>query len=147
MYSKIVLIVFLSAASVGCKSATLNLTEITPIASGKSTGTRTNSETPKEKRTRLIRLKDQLTDKYKNRIKKTVERKFKPPSGVSGTCEVLVSVEWPAKVTGVEITTCDNESSGLKDAIRKALRAAQPLPEPPHKAIFTRNIKFLFTAP
>lgn len=147
MYSKFVLIVFLGIVSVGCKTAPLNSAEITPIASGKSTGTRTDSETPIEKRTRLIRLKNQLVDQYRNRIKKTVGRQFRPPSGVWGSCEVLVSVEWPGKVTGVEITTCKNESSRLKNAIRKAIRAAQPLPEPPHRAVFNSEIMLIFTAP
>ena len=83
---------------------------------------------------------------YIGAIRSSVARSWRRPTGVPPGLECTVNVvQAPnGKVLRVEIT----QSSGnvaFDRSVEQAVLAASPLPRPKHKAVFDREIVFLFS--
>ena len=99
------------------------------------------------RRARLLRVKAQLSENYKQSIASAVKRKFIPPEDSEGMqCTVLAELIYPNEIADVSIVDCSEGSTvEFEHAIEKAVWSAVPFPLPPHKSVFERQIRFDFT--
>ena len=97
------------------------------------------------RRARLLRRKAQLTQEYKQSIRKAVTRKFRPPSGLrpGATCTVRARLVFPNEIVDVQVEECTGGRE-MARAVEKAVLATNPFPMPPHKAVFERVLVFDF---
>ena len=99
----------------------------------------------KARRARLLRKKAQLTQQYKQSIRKAVTKKFRPPSGLrpGSTCTVRARLVFPNEIVDVQVEECTGGRE-MARAVEKAVLATRPFPMPPHKAVFERVLVFDF---
>ena len=94
----------------------------------------------KAKRARLLR---QLSQGYKNAIRRAVAKQFSQPANSEGaSCTVRVRLIYPNEIVDVQVEQCTGGGSDMSRAVEKAIWAAGPFPLPPHKAVFKRVLIF-----
>ena len=100
----------------------------------------------KARRDRLLRIKGQIEQQYKQAIRKAVSGKFRPPSGIrpGATCTVLVRLVPPNQIVDVRVQQCSGGGEVMSRAVEKAVLASQPFPIPRHMSVFQRELIFEF---
>lgn len=86
-----------------------------------------------------------LLDKYKAAIRAKVQRNWRRPAGVKkgDFCEVLVTQAPGGFVLSAVASQC-TASGQFRRSVETAVLKADPLPKPPDKALFDRQIRFRF---
>lgn len=86
-----------------------------------------------------------LEEKYKAAIRGKVQRNWLRPAGVKkgDSCIVLVTQTPGGFVVSVKVTQC-TASGPFQRSVETAVLKAEPLPPPPDKSVFDREIRFTF---
>lgn len=89
---------------------------------------------------RLSRLQDQYVADITNKVQRNWLR---PPDSHGTLCSVLIHQIPGGEIVGVQVTDCDGDVA-FKRSVEAAVRKASPLPLPPEKELFQREIEFIF---
>jgi colicin import membrane protein len=86
-----------------------------------------------------------LLDQYMAVIRQTVERNWvKPATARSGIeCEVLLTQLPSRDIVNVRFGEC-NADATVRRSIEAAVMKSSPLPPPPDRSLFERNLRFIF---
>jgi len=89
---------------------------------------------------RLSRLQDQYVADITNKVQRNWLR---PPDSHGTLCSVVIRQIPGGEIIGVQVTDCDGDVA-FKRSVEAAVRKASPLPQPPEKELFQREIEFVF---
>lgn len=88
-----------------------------------------------------------LRQVYISSITAKVKENWRTPAKISdkAQCELLITQTPQGNVSSVKVENCNRYASQqFKKAAESAVYRAQPLPQPPEKELFERNIRFVF---
>lgn len=89
---------------------------------------------------RMSRLQNQYVADITNKVERNWLR---PPDSRGSLCSVVINQIPGGEIVGVQVTDCDGDVA-FKRSVEAAVRKSSPLPLPPEKELFQREIEFVF---
>ena len=87
-------------------------------------------------------------ERYIDAIKSQVSRQWRKPGSVApgSSCRVVVSQLPDGEIIDVQMQSCSSDDGAFRRSVEAAVRRASPLPLPPDRRVFERDIQFTFVA-
>lgn len=89
---------------------------------------------------RFSRLQNQYVAEITNKVQRNWLR---PPDSRGSLCTVVINQLPGGEIVGVQVTDCDGDVA-FQRSVEAAVRKASPLPQPPERELFQREIEFVF---